>query len=124
MKIYTKIKSFFNQLFHPSIYPPITRKEVLEYAKNHYSHCNGLCIAINMALFHYGINIDKSSKIYLLFPLFDVKNAIQFGADEDNAYWWESGIWNTGREDFLDWLIERYKDDTTNLKKEVRRLRL
>ena len=125
MKIYTKIKSFFSQLFHLSV----TRKEVLEYAKYYYSHDNsictsdGLCTAICRALFHYGIDVGPSI-IYLLFPLFDVKNAIRFGANKYSAYWWDPGIWNTGRKDFLNWLIERYKDDTTNLKKEVRRLRL
>ena len=122
MKIYTKIKSFFNRLFCPFMYPSITRKEVLEYAKKH-NRCGGLCAAIHVALLHYGIAISTSA-IDLLFPLFDVENAIQFGADKYSAYWWKMGIWNTGREDFLNWLIERYKDDTTDLKEEVQRLRL
>lgn len=125
MKIYTKIKSliksFFNQLYHPSIYGPITRKEVLEYAK-HNKH-QALCITIILALFHYGIYIS-TSEIDLLFPLFSRKNAFRFGASPFKPFWWPRGEWNTGRKDFLDWLIEKYKNDKTNLIEEVQRLRL
>lgn len=108
---------FIRNLF----YRPVTRKEVLKRAKNH--KYNGLCTSINIALMHYGISV-KSENMYRLFPVFNRANASRFGANKDNGFWWPCNIWDTGREDFLDWLIDYYKDDKTDLRKKAKLLRL
>ena len=103
---------FINNLFRC----PLTRKEVLKRAKKYKDY--GLCYAIFRAFLHYGITIDGHySTIRNIFPLFEVENATQFKVHFDRDYWWNKGVWNTGRSDFLDWLIEQYKDDKTDLRK-------
>ena len=51
------------------------------------------------------------------FPKFRREVAFKFGANKSNDWWWEYDVWDTGRMDFLDWLIDQYKDDKTNLRK-------
>ena len=92
---------------------PVTRKEVLKRAKKY--QITGLCHAIIFSLNDYGIYTDH----IIVFPLFDRENAKPFKADTYHFgnYWWEKGVWNTGRMDFLNWLIEQYENDKTNLRK-------
>jgi len=96
---------------------PVTRKEVLQRAKKYQNQTFGLCMAIKYACFDYHLKWDPD----IIIPKFTNENALKFGASESNAgrleYWWKFGVWNTGRLDFLDWLIEEYKDDKTNLRK-------
>jgi hypothetical protein len=91
---------------------PVTRKEVLKRAKK--IKKSGLCYTIRDALHKYNI-YSRNPEIY--FPKFERKNALQFGADKFYEWWWIPYVWDTGRMDFLDWLIEQYKDDKTNLRK-------
>ena len=104
----------------------VYRKDILEYALKHHRHTlprenhGGLCISIYEALLHYGID-TYPKPIKIVFPLFTRNNASNlFNAClYENSlvdYWWPRGEWNTGRLDFLKWLIEQYKDDKTNLK--------
>lgn len=92
---------------------PVTRKEVLKRAKK--LKRPGLCFSIDEALRDYGINLDYP--FMKLFPKFEREEALNFGAEKEDAWWWEHDVWDTGRMDFLNWLIEEYKDDKTNLRK-------
>ena len=108
----------------------VYKKDILEYALKHHRYFSikenygGLCITIRYALEHYGITVPCMIKT--IFPLFTNNNANSlFNARPFNGgpyetpyskYWWSEGEWNTGRLDFLKWLLEQYKDDKTNLK--------
>lgn len=90
---------------------PVTRKEVLKRAKRYKGP--GLCYTIGKAFEDYNIIVFNIS---LVLPLFNKNNTKQFGGSL-GGYWWDWGVWNTGRMAFLNWLIEQYKDDKTNLRK-------
>ena len=100
------IKKFFSK-------PTVTRVDVLKKAKEHQEF--GLCYAIQEALDDYDIIIRPE----YIFSLFTRENALKFGADKDCPYWWDPGVWNTGRMDFLNWLIEQYKNNKTDLKNSI-----
>ena len=101
-----KVKNF--------LHLPVTRVEVLEHAKELQSTCQypGLCLLLNNALDHYNIWPFPST----IFPKFKVEYAKHFGASY-RGYWWERDRWDTGRLDFLNWLIQQYKNDRTNIRK-------
>lgn len=118
------IREIQKRLF-PKTLKCVYRKDILEYALKHHRYNNGenhggLCVSINKALEHYGI-YTKPMLNENIIPLFTNNNASSlFNAtsycDSYQIYWWPKGRWNTGRLDFLKWLIEQYKDDKTNLK--------
>ena len=94
----------------------ITRVDVLEMAKSF--RMSGLCFAILCALNYYGIHkTDSYCDLTKIFPKFTRENAIPFGATEEGIYWWRTFRWECGRIDFLNWLIEQYKDDKEDLRK-------
>lgn len=98
------------------LYLPVTRVEVLKHAKelqgtHQYS---GLCWLLNKALEDYGL---WWADPLTTFPEFKFENARHFGAYTEYGYWWEEGRWDTGRLDFLNWLIQEYKDDRMNIRK-------
>lgn len=101
-----KVKNF--------LHLPVTRVEVLEYAKELQATCKypGLCHLLNDALAYYEIEPSLAN----IFPKFKEEYAKHFGASY-HGYWWERGRWDTGRLDFLNWLINEYKDDRTNIRK-------
>lgn len=112
------MKQFISNLFRL----PVTRVEILTYAKRlaekHPDRYLGLCLLIQDSLRFYGITTQcYTTEERYYFPLYTRQNAFCFGATKDTAYWWHPCQWNTGRMDFLDWLIEQYKDDKTNLRK-------
>lgn len=96
---------------------PVTRVEVLKHAKELQDthQYPGLCWLLNDALSHYEIWPFLST----IFPKFHVKYARQFGAyaDAEYGYWWDRDAWDTGRLEYLDWLINEYKDDETNIRR-------
>lgn len=107
---------FISNLFHL----PVRRVEILKRAKRYKE--SGLCYAILKAAGDYKVNVHIP--LTISFPLFTYNNAFPFGAKIPcgycmamNQYWWPRGIWDSGREDFLNWLIEQYKNDKTNLRK-------
>lgn len=113
------IREIQKRLF-PKTLRCVYRKDILEYTLKHYNYpsCEnhaGLCISIHKALCYYGIDIS-SMAIKIIIPLFTINNAISLFNAKPNYYWWPKGEWNTGRLDFLKWLLEQYKDDKTNLK--------
>ena len=93
---------------------PVTRVEVLEYAKELQSthQYPGLCALLKDALEYYEI----WSFNFIIFPKFKEEYAKHFGASY-HGYWWERDRWDTGRLDFLNWLIQQYKNDRTNIRK-------
>lgn len=93
---------------------PVTKKEVLKRAKNT-DRC-GLCFAIRDSLREYKLS-HLCYRYESIFPLFRPHYALYFGASKTMGYWWSAGEWDSGRMDFLNWLIEQYKDDKTNLRK-------
>ncbi len=105
------IKEIQKRLF-PKTLKCVYRKDILEYALKH-NHNQGICIALWGSLYHYGLHISRNR--YL--PLANFSNAKRFNARSRNdGYWWPRGKWDTGRLDFLKWLLEQYKYDETNLK--------
>lgn len=101
---------------------PLTKAMILKKAKCYQS--SGLCYAIKRALLYYGYNIHYTCasdvKDILQIPLYDVKEAVKFNADirhgARTGFWWTIGVWNKGRLDYLNWLINQYKNDKTDLK--------
>ena len=93
---------------------PVTRKEVLKRAKK-IKH-GGICFSVIDVLEDYGL-LNNYHYLTEYFPKFTKENALQFGADKERNWWWKPDVWDTGRMDFLDWLIEEYKDDKTDLRK-------
>ena len=94
---------------------PVYRKDILEYAKNMDKEgFSGLCMLIDSSIFDF--NLLHKWKV-VLFPLFKRGNALSFGADKEWAYWWEEDDWSGGRMQFLDWLIEQYKNNREDLRK-------
>jgi hypothetical protein len=107
------IKIFVKNLFGL----PVTRVDVLKRARD-YKWTSGLCIAIKCALWDFNIPTEPKnvvSKLY--FPEFNRKSALVFGADPYSVFWWEVHNWSTGRERYLNYLINCYKDDKINLRK-------
>ena len=107
------IKKFFQRKKKPTN-KCVYRRDVLEYALTH-AHETGLCRAIRNALVTYNLDpYGRSLDKYI--PAFTHDNALYFGARKSGCcYWWPIGEWDTGRKAFLEWLIDLYKDDTTNL---------
>lgn len=108
------IKLFFIRLFEL----PVRRKSVLTLAKKiRTKHSNvGLCAAISSALTEYGIWKDRTLKEF--FPEFTFENAKEkFKADGTKEFFWWIDYNDPNRIEFLDWLIEQYKNDKTNLRK-------
>ena len=95
-------------------YKSVYRVDILKYAKYDSPHTFGLCFAIKNAYVKV-MNDMWYPKLIKLFPLFGT-NVEAFGGDKVYCYWWPIGEWHTGREAYLDWLIEQYKDDKTDLK--------
>lgn len=91
---------------------PVTRKEVLKRAKKIKKY--GLCYSISHVLHAYNIPYGD---YHHYFPMFVRMCALRFGADGFYEWWWKPNVWDTGRMAFLDWLIEEYKDDKTDLRK-------
>lgn len=93
--------------------PPITRYELLCQAE-HETHETGICSAIKRALEHNGLDdFSWKADLDVMFPKFTLENAKQFHTT-GTIFWWKPGEWNTGRQEFVDWLKEQYKDDTKN----------
>ena len=117
------IREIQKRLF-PKTLKCVYKKDVLEYALKYHTYNSvnytGLCITIHNALCYYGINIGLMP-IRIIIPLFNNNNASTlFNADSSKnsleVYWWPKREWNTGRLDFLKWLLEQYKNDKTNLR--------
>lgn len=115
-----KFKSIFNL--------PIYRKDALIWAKHYYANgdCAGLCYAIEDSISDL-IHVHNKPQHFI--PLLNPNVARSFqnkhGVDtsttryNSGCFWWRPRVWelNDGRLGFLNWLIEQYKDDKTDLRK-------
>jgi len=91
-------------LFKKYILRKTTVLDVLLYANKH--QCTGLCFSFQEACFHYNVNYGMFKERC---TQFNRDKAIKhFGATEE-AWWWPSAIWHTGRQRFLDYLIDYYR---------------
>lgn len=95
---------------------PVYRRDVLRYLKHHCEDYAGICQGIEDVcknVFRIANYVNTSA----LFPEHCFSNAKPF-TDKNSypsGYWWPADNWSTGRMEYLDWLIEQYKDDKTNL---------
>ena len=114
--------------FKSIVHLPIYRKDVLIWAKHYYAnkYWEGLCEVI-------GNSINDLIHVYnrpqhfipLLNPkvvkVFHKKHGVDISATRynDGYFWWQPRVWELdgGRLGFLNWMIEQYKDDKTNLRK-------
>ena len=108
-----KDKLYWKKLFHLPIY----RVDILKYALKHKEyHKFGICNAIQRTLCDVGIFPEffycEKTKF---FPELVYDKAVRFGAS-GIMYWWPEGDWDSGRADFLKWLIEYYKYDKKDLR--------
>lgn len=107
---------------------PITRYEVLRCAKKraikHPEIYGGICnIIIDILTLDFDLSMEGTLKDY--FPKFTYENAFKFGAiPGEHVYWWKHKDWKGDRMKFLDWLIQEYKDDKTNLRKLNKQLKI
>lgn len=93
---------------------PVSRKTILNRAAKLYKgKTDGLCDALERSLIDYGIYISATNAFS---EFFTQENAKGFGGINP-GWWWPRKDWTSGRSEFLDWLIEQYKDDKTNLRK-------
>lgn len=90
-------------LFKKYILRKVTVLDILLYAdKNHWT---GLCYSFEHACWHYDVDYSKFKKKC---TKFNRNEAIEhFGAVKD-IWWWPQAIWQTGRQRFLDYLIDYY----------------
>ena len=100
---------------------PVTRYDILKCAKKraikYPETYGGICnIITDTLLFDFGLSIECFLKDY--FPKFTYENALKFGAipEHEHMYWWKYKDWKGDRMKFLNWLIQEYKDDKTDLR--------
>lgn len=123
--------NLFKRLFSRKKVLPVYRIDVLKAIKNNinclvFFFNTGLCYELQKAL--YELTSYKVGYSYLseVFPLFTRENALPFGARESGPYWWEIDrtAWKNGRRRFLDWLIEQYEHDTTDVRELIKTKKL
>lgn len=86
-------------------------KEMKERLKRKQFTNYGICYLFDMVTFRYGYD-----KIGNMFPEISNKKLIYaFGGNHSSIFYWERGVWNTGRLDFFNMLYEKYKDDNTKI---------
>jgi hypothetical protein len=90
---------------------PVTRVDLLRRARKKVKARLGLYTIIQGTINEYGLQVSAKK----CFPKLTIENAKEFGADKTFT-WWTEEDWNTGRKEFLDWLIEQYKNDKENLR--------
>lgn len=111
--IFRMVKNILKMVHLLPVYPI----DLLIKAKRSYLRARGLCPAIKLSADFFNLHSAKSCAQYI--EKLDIDIAIQkFGAkNEPSWYWWEPEIWNTGRLDFLNFLIEENKNNKIDLRK-------
>lgn len=94
---------------------PIYPIDILMEIKNNHSDARSLCHGITLAELNF--NIYREFTVHHI-KKFDRNIAIHNFGGEKKWYWWEPGIWHTGRLDFLNFLIEENKDNKIDLRYE------
>lgn len=90
---------------------PVYPIDILMEIKNNPLEDSGLCYAIASTSRKFKICNEKHH-----IKKFDKDIAVNFGG-KDTLFWWKPGIWNTGRLDFLNFLIEENKNNKIDLRK-------
>lgn len=112
--------------FKSIVHLPIYRKDILIWTKYYYTTYEGLCCAIESSIRDLIHVYNRPQHLIPLFSpyvvrIFHEKHGVDIRPTQYiyGLYWWEPHTWelNGGRLGFLNWLIEQYKDDKTNLRK-------
>lgn len=77
--------------------------DILQRADEH--RADGLCFSIDWACYHYDV---RTTDFREACTKFNNEEALKFGAREKVVWWWPMGRWDTGREEFLHYLIKYY----------------
>lgn len=98
---------------------PVYPIDLLIKAKKSYLWNYGLCHAIRMSARFFNFNYaDDDYHQYI--KKFDIEIAKQKFEATVGYYWWKPGVWDTGRLDFLNFLIEENKNNKIDLRKGLR----
>lgn len=108
MEIVRRIKRLLKKRRLLPVYPI----DILMEIKNNPLKDSGLCYSIASTSRQF-----KVCNAILYTKKFDKDIAIDNFGGRDKLYWWEIGIWNTGRLDFLNFLIEENKNNKIDLRK-------
>lgn len=96
----------------------LTRTKVLKKAKKILISDQGcVCVSVQEVLRRYGFRGMASSEILEIFPLLTFETAKEKGfnpSEEFKPYWWDRKNMKD-RLAFLDWLIDQYRDVSSNL---------
>lgn len=94
---------------------PVYPIDILIEVKRSYLWTTGLCSAIELSAASFNLHGAESYTHYI--EKYDRNIAIKnFGARKA-SYWWMPCDWDTGRLDFLNFLIEENKDNKIDLRK-------
>lgn len=97
---------------------PVSRRAILRrVVKLYKGKTDGLREALEWSLIDYGIYLLAAD---VFSEFLTRENAKGFGGTLP-GFWWPKKDWTSGRSEFLDWLIEQYKDDKTNLRNYVQK---
>lgn len=91
-------------LFKKYILRKTTVLDILLYANKH--QWPGLCLSFENACYHYNVKYPMFRDKCVQFNKAEAMK--HFGAVRD-VWWWPPCIWNTGRQHFLDYLIDYYR---------------
>lgn len=131
MKLIEKIKNIifkskdYNNKFELKLLhnEPIYRVDILRAVKYNYRGLRGggICTSITRICRvclneNYSMRWMDCMEAKKLFPKLSRFNAHDFHSDDEGEYWWKINDWKGGRMQFLDWLINEYKDDEENLR--------
>lgn len=93
---------------------PVYPIDLLIEVKRSFLWTTGLCSAIELSAAFFNLHGAESYTHYI--KKYDRNIAIQnFGARKE-SYWWPSCVWNTGRLDFLNFLIKENKTNKIDLR--------
>lgn len=96
----------------------LTRAKVLKKARKILISDQGcICVSVQEALRGYGFKGMASSEILEIFPPLTFETAKEKGfnpSEEFKPYWWDRKNMKD-RIAFLDWLIDQYRDASSNL---------
>lgn len=93
---------------------PVYPIDLLIEAKRSFLWTSGLCSAIDLSAAFFNLHGAETYTHYI--EKYDRNIAIQNFNGEYHPYWWEVGIWNTGRLDFLNFLIKENKTNKIDLR--------
>ena len=95
----------FKKWVRTRLFHKVTVLDILKYADA--NRDLGLCFSFIQACIHYWVNIEHFRECC---ELFNADEARRFGGESGCTWWWPKGVWDTGREEFLHYLIDYYKN--------------